>query len=171
MIQPSNNGAFVPTSFAWEISQIHQLDLQSDEFKDLIVRLYQNISLMATVINVKDSAYYSLGEFVNSQQFFPNPALTSATPNQARFRQVTRLVVNFGALPNTGLKSVAHGLTPTANWTFTRIYATASDTVGFNYIPIPSLQATISVDATNVNITTNLTSYTVCYVILEYLKL
>ncbi len=172
MIQPSNNGAFVPNTYVWDVAQIQSVDVNSREFKELLVRLYQNIGSIATALNIKDSAYYSLGEFVNGQLFFPSPALSSETQSVARFRQVTRLVINFGALPNTGTKSVAHGLTPNSSWTFTRIYATASDTTGLTYIPIPSLRANLTVDATNVNITTtaNLTNYNVCYVILEYLK-
>lgn len=172
MLQSYNNGLFVPTSYVWDISQLQSMDVTDPQFKELLVRLYQNIANIATALNLKDSAYYYLGEFVNGQLYFPNPTLTSQTSSTARYRQVTRLVVNFGALPNTGVKSVAHGLTPTSSWTFTRIYATASDTTGLTYIPIPSFQANLSVDATNVNITTtaNLTNYNQCYVVLEYLK-
>ena len=173
MIQPANNGAYVPNTYVWDVAQIQQLDINSAEFKELLVRLYQNLSAMATVVNIKDSAYYGLAEFVNSQLFFPNPSLNSTTTVTADWRNVTRLVINFGALPNTATKSVAHGLTPTASWTFTHINATASDTTGKNYLPIPSTQANLTVNATNVNITTtaNLTNYNVCYVVLEYLKL
>lgn len=173
MLQPYNNGCFVPTTYAWEISQIQSLNPESAEFKELLVRLFQNIANIAVALNLKDTGQYYLGEYVNGQQYFPNPTLSSQTSSTARNRQVTRLVVDFGSLPNTALKSVAHGLTPNAAWTFTRIYATASDTTGLTYIPIPSLQANLSVDAVNVNITTtaNLTNYNVCYVVLEYLKI
>lgn len=171
--QSLNNGLFVPTSFVWDIGRLQEVDVNSPEFKDLLVRLYQNIARIATALNLKDSAYYYTGEFVNGQLYFPNPALSSLNPQTARYRQVTRFVMNFGALPNAGIKSVAHGLTIDTAWTFTRIYATASDTTGLTYIPIPSFQANLSVDAVNVNITTtaNLTNYNVCYVVLEYLKL
>jgi len=173
MLQAYNNGAFVPTSYVWEVQSAQSVDVNSPEFKELLVRLYQNIANIATALNLKDTGYYYLGEFVNGQLYFPNPALNSQTASTARYRQVTRLTVDFGALPNTGVKSVPHGLTPNAAWTFTRIYATASDTTGLTYIPIPSFQADLSVDAVNVNITTtaNLTNYNVCYVVLEYLKL
>ncbi len=183
MILPSNIGAFVPTTNIWDISQVYNVDVNSPQFKELIVRLYQNISNISTALNIKDSGYYTLNEFVNGQLLFPNPLLSSSTTPTAAFRQIFRIAVNFGALPNTAAKSVAHGLTPQAQagsyptnpypgWTFTRIYATASDTVGLNYLPIPSAQANLTVNATNVTITTtaNLSSYTFCYVFLEYVK-
>ncbi len=178
MIPAANSGLFVPTTNNWDLSRINDIDMNSPEFRSLLVRLYQNINLICLALNIKDSAYYTLNEFVNGQLYFPNPAYTSLTANAPSFRQVFRLVVNFGALPNTATKSVAHGLTPVATsatapgWNFTRIYATASDTTGLTYIPIPSLQANLTVDAVNVNITTtaNLTNYNICYVVLEYFK-
>lgn len=172
MIQPSNIGAFVATTNIWDVSQLYAVDVNSPEFKELLVRLYQNISNISTILNIKDSGMYSLGEFVNGQLYFPNPSYNSSTTQAPEYRQVFRLVVNFGTLPNSGTKSVAHGLVPAAGWSFTQIYATASDTTGLNYLPIPSLQANLTVDATNVNITTtaNLTNYNICYVVLNYLK-
>lgn len=87
------------------------------------------------------------------------------------------MTINFGTLPNTGTKSVAHNIPITVGVTFTRIYATASDTAGSLYIPIPFVETTgneiqIDVDATNVNITTtsDRTNFTICYVVLEYIK-
>lgn len=172
MIFSSPQGAFVNQTQVWDVSQLQSMDSNSVAFKELIVRIYQQLNTMAIVLNIKDTAYYSLGEFVNGQLFFPNPALTSETASTARYRQAFRLVVDFGSLPNTATKSVAHGLVPLASWIFTRIYACASDTTGLTYIPIPSLQANLTVDATNVNITTtaNLTNYNQCIVVLEYLK-
>lgn len=172
MIDPANNGMFVPTTNVWDVARLQSVNVTSPEFKELIIRLYQNIGNIAQVLNLKDSAYYPLNEFVNGQKFFPNPAYNSLTSSQPNFRQVFRIVINFGVLPDTATKSVAHGLTPNAGWNFTRIYACASDTTGFNYIPIPSMQANLTVDATNVNITTaaNLTNYNICYVVLEYFK-
>ena len=62
--------------------------------------------------------------------------------------------------------------------TFTRVYATASDTTGFNYIPVPYASSTaannieLNVNGTNVNIITgsNRSNFNICYVVLEYLQ-
>lgn len=174
----AQTGSFVPTSYVWDVARLYEIDVNSDEFKELLVRLYQNINAISLSLNIKDTGMYNTSEFVNGQIFFPNPALNSSTSTAPDFRQVYRLVINFGALPNTTSKSVAHGIAITPTTTFTRIYATASDTTGNTFIPITYASATltnvveISVDATNITITTNSdrTNYNVCYVVLEYLQ-
>ncbi len=176
-------GLAVPTTDEWDVAQIYQTDVNSQEFKELLVRLYQNLSNMALVLNLKESAYYDTKQFVNGQQFFPNPNNNSSTNSSADFRPVFRLVVNFGALPNAGTKSVPHGLTITSGYTFTRIYGAASDTTGLNYIPIPYASTTVispilsddvevKVDATTVTIITgsNRSNFNICYVVLEFMK-
>jgi|SRR5579885_3473106 len=178
MANPTSVGAFVPTTNVWDVSQLYAVEVTSPEFKELLVRLYQNINNIANVLNIKDSGYYPLSEFVNGQLYFPNPALSSASSTYPACRPVWRLAVNFGALPNAATKSVAHGLTANSALTSTRVYAAASDTTGFNYIPIPYASNTagnsieLNVDATNVNITTgsDRTNFTVCYVVFECLK-
>ncbi len=173
-----NPGIYVPTTNIWDVQQLYSVDVNSPEFKELLVRLYQNINNVTLSLNAKDSGYYIPEQFVNGQLYFPNPAYTSLTSTTPSYRQVYRLVVNFGALPNTGTKSVAHNITIAAATTFTRIYATASDTSAKSYIPIPYASPTaakeieINVDATNVNIITgnNRSAYTICYVVLEYIQ-
>jgi len=171
-------GAFVPTTNIWDPTEIYSTEVTSPEFKELLVRLYQNLNNMSLLLNIKDTGYYVDQEFVNSQAFFADPTLSSTTPKSPELRQVFRKVINFGALPNTATKSVAHGINITSAFTFTRIYATASDTTGLTYLPIPyasSVAANIielNVDSTNVNITTgsNRTNFNVTYVVLEFLK-
>ncbi len=174
----TNVGMFVPTTNIWDVAQLQSMDVNSPEFKELLLRLYQNVNTIALVLNRKDSALYDTSEFVNGQTYFPNPAFNSSTGSVPAPRQVFRLVINFGALPNTTTKSVAHGLTITSAYTFTRIYATASDTSGLNYIPIPYASPTLAnsielkVSSTDVTIITgsNRSNFNICYVVLEYIK-
>ena len=172
-----NFGSFVPTTNVWEIQQIQDSELDP-KVKEILIRLYQNMNLIALVLNTKDTGIYNLIEFVNGQVFFPNPALNSTTPQSPTQRQVYRLVVNFGALPNATTKSVAHGLVLQSNWTVTRIYGAATNP-STEFIPIPYASATnvahnieLNMDATDINIITgtDYSAYTVCYVIIEYLK-
>lgn len=172
----TNVGLFVPTTNVYDLAELYKLDVNSNEFKEFIVILYQNINKISIALNLKDSGYYNTSQFVNGQMFFPNPANTSATQTYAAFRQVLRTVVNFGALPNTGTKSVPHHIPVTAAYTFTRIYGAASDTTGLNYIPLPygsvaGNDVELDVDATNVTIVTgdNKSNFNVTYVILEYI--
>jgi hypothetical protein len=42
-----NIGSFVPTSYVWDVARLYEIDVNSDEFKELLVRLYQNLNLIA----------------------------------------------------------------------------------------------------------------------------
>jgi hypothetical protein len=165
----ADHGAFIPSTFVWDMQEIMDIDVTSDKFKELLVRLYQNINLIQTTLNIKDSAFYDSEEFVNGQVY---PAVTGT--NATNVRQVFRKMVSFGALPNTAAKTVAHGIDITVGFTFTRIYGAASDTTNLLYLPIPSANPDINIriDATNIVITTsaNYSLYDTTYVILEYLK-
>ena len=177
-----NFGAFVPTTNIWDVSEIYQAEKLSPELKELLVRMYQNLNLMSLNLNIKDTGMYATSEFVNSQSFFPNPALqtgSSVDPVSRTQRQVYRCVINFGALPNTATKSVPHNLTFNAGFTMTRLYGTASKADASQFIPVPYSAANAAVnnvelwvDGTNVNIktTADYSLYTTTYVILEYLK-
>lgn len=172
------SGSFVPTTNVWDVGQLEDIDVTSPEFKELLVRLYQNLNLISLSLNARDAGYYNTSEFVSGQLFFPGIAANDTDSNANDFRQGMRMVVDFGTLPNAGSKSVAHGIVVSASTTSTRIYAAATDPVSFAYIPIPYASPTLannielSVDATNVTITTgsNRTSFTRCIVVLEYLQ-
>lgn len=177
--QSGQFGAYVPLTYIWDTQQLVDVDVTKPEFKELLIRLYQNLNVMANVLNVKDSGYYFTNqEFVNGQQYFPNPNNNSSTMSAPIPRQVFRVVINFGALPNATTQSVAHGITCNANTTFTRIYGCATNP-STEYIPLPYSSATsvndnieLYVDTTNVNVKTaaNYSTYTVTYIIVEYLK-
>lgn len=175
---PNNTGSFVPTTNVWDVNQIYSTEVTSPEFKELLVRLYQNLNNIANVLNVKDTGAYNTFELINGQQFFPDPALNSSTDGYPIFRQVYRKVINFGALPITAAKSVPHYIDITGATTFTRIYGAASDQIGEVYIPLPFASPTLAnnielyVDATNVVVTTgsNRSAFTTTYIILEYLQ-
>lgn len=174
----NEQGAFLPTTDIFDRSVIDAININSQEFKDFLVRLYQTTNNIANAVNIRDAGYYVETEFVNGQIWFPNPNLSSKTTQAPDHRQVFRKVINFGALPNTATKTAVHGIEPTTAFTFTRMYATATDTTARTYLPIPYASATaanvieLSADATNVSITTGVdrTSYDTCYVVVEYIK-
>jgi len=58
MANPQQVGSFVPTTNVWDPSEIYSVDVTSPRFKELLVRLYQNVNLIAVVLNTKDSGYY-----------------------------------------------------------------------------------------------------------------
>ncbi len=179
MARSSQYGSFVATTNVWDVSQILQVDVNTPEFKQLLVRLYQNINDIVNILNKKDTGMYNNAfEIVNGQLWFSNPNNNSSTAANPSLRQVFRTVVNFGALPNTGTTSVPHNITVTAATTFTRIYGTSSDTTDLDYIPLPYASASgttnveLYVDNTNVNIITasDRSSFNITYIILEYIQ-
>lgn len=176
--ESSNPGAFVATTNVWDVQQLYSVDINSTEFKELLVRLYQNINNIALSINIKDSGYYSTEEFLNGQLFFPNPYQLLDPLENPEYRQVFRMTVNFGTLPNAGTISVPHGIIVTSGFTFTRIYGSATNSAVNSFIPLPYSSSTLNknielnADNINVNITTAIdySSYINTYVVLEYLK-
>lgn len=178
MPSPTSSLSFsVPTTNIWDIGQLQEVDVNSDEFKELLVRLYQNVNNIAIAVNAKDTGFYDVNEYLNSQVYFPNPATNSGSLSSNDWRSVSRKVINFGALPNNGTKSVAHGITFNASFSLTRLYGAATDQNGLTYRPLPYSSPTtpsiaLNADVTNINIITgeNNSNYTICYVVIEFLQ-
>lgn len=182
----SSFGAFGPTTNVWDVTELQNIDVKSPEFKELLVRLYQNINLMALVLQVADKGIYDTQEFLNGQLWYPNPANNSTTVSSAQFRQVFRTVINMNDtepnLPNNATINLPHGIPWNAAMSWTRIYGAATNpTAGADpnpcgiMLPYVSLTAGQSIEMyttdTNVVITTqaDYSAYTICYVVLEYL--
>ena len=94
----SDGGAFIPSSYVWDIQEVKKLP--EEEFRLLLVRLYQNVNNIALVLNIKDSGFYNTSQFVNGQVFFPNPALNSTTP-QAGLQDRCQLWIIAGSWNHT----------------------------------------------------------------------
>jgi len=173
----NSNYSYLPTTEVYDYGYIQNLDINSPEFKQFLVKLYQNTNRITTMLNTKDTGYYITDELINGQQWFPDPALTSTSPQRQVFRNIYRKVIVFGALPVAGTKSVPHNIPVDATYTFTRIYGVANDHTGETYLPLPFVSSIdiahmieLNIDHTNVNIITgiNRSNYTDTNIILEY---
>ena len=141
--------------------------------KDLMLRLYLNSIASAT--NTKDSGIYDAVDTVTGQQFLPT--FSSTTASNVSYRGVLRKVFDFGALPNATTKTLAHGITLTADNSVTKMYAAATDP-STTWIPIPfasptlNLNISLEMDATNITITTGVdrTGFTRCFVVIEWIS-
>lgn len=168
--------SLVPTTQIWDASEIKSMDVNSDEFKEFLVLLYQRLNQMAIATNARDIAKYDTQEVICGQEFFPNPTYGISVNSDPIPRGAYRKVINFGALPNSTSTSVAHGIITTPGFTVTRLYGAASNTGSSSYISIPYVSASgnvsLSMSSTNVTITTtgSFSGYTTAYVIVEYLK-
>lgn len=179
MANEAREGLYVPTTNIWDVDVLNETDVNSPEFKELLIRLYQNVNAITLALNLKDSAIYINEEFVNGQVWFPNLANLPQMNEDSALRPVFRTVVNFGPLPNNTTTAIAHNITVTPTFSFTRIYGAATNNTSNEFIPIPYSSVSsildnieISVDNTYVYITTgaDYSAYLTTYVILEYLK-
>jgi hypothetical protein len=170
-----NTGSFVPTTDVWDVSRLHEVNVNSPEFKELLVRLYQNVNNIALVLNNKVSGYNLLEEFITSKVYFPNP--TIPLPTVFDLRPSYNIVVNFGAV-GPGVTVVAHNIPFTTTYIVVDIKAIANKTTApFAYYPLTWASAgganniELKVDGTNITITNNSgVAFDTCYVIMEYLK-
>jgi hypothetical protein len=175
--QTTNTGLFVGTTDVWEVSRLQDIDVNSQEFKLLLTRLYQNINSISLALNLKESAYYLNTPFVTGKVFFPTPGT-----NQNNLRQDQRMVFNIGALP-PGVTTVPHGLPiinltggpPVTTWTGTRLYGTATDTTTPQFYSIPFAGAggtyiSVIPNGTNVVIDNGTAvTFQQCIIVFEYL--
>jgi len=169
-------GSFVPTTYVWDVGTFYQADVNSLEFKELLVRLHEFVNLIAINTNFKTTGYYSLDEFVNGKLYFPNPA---APTNMSQiYRQTYTKTFNVGALPNATTLVIPHGITCNVGTTSTWLYGSATNTSTQDFIPlpyttlVPSDNIQLRADGTNIYITTGIdyTAFDTTYVTFEYLK-
>jgi hypothetical protein len=131
----------------------------------------EQLRIHANGINVREVGWMVNEQILTGKNFMP------ITTTEEGFRSVFRIVVDFGALPNTGTKSVAHNIqTVDANFSLVQMWGAATDPVGLTFIPIPYVSTSGSIvelngDSTNVNITTNdnKSNFTISYVVIEFL--
>lgn len=167
----TNSGQFVPSTNIWDVGQIYEVDVKSPEFKELLVRLYQNVNNITLSLNVKDTAYYINQEFNTSQQYY-----NLADPSLLTLRPGFRMTVHTGALIAGLNPPIAHGLSVNADWTWMKIYGAATNSGSLVGYPLPYADTSgnnisVIVNATNVVINNaSGVTFTDSTVVLEYLK-
>ena len=137
MADKSKYGSFVATTNIYDIDRLQRGEPTIKDLKTVLVRLRQTINDIAISNNKKFSGIFVKEEFLNGNVWFKDPTLNSTTTKAPILRQEFQIVVDFGALPNTATKSVAHGLTLGSTWMFTRIYGCATDP-STGALPIPN---------------------------------
>lgn len=162
-------GSFVPTTNIWDVTELQEIDVNSDRFKELLVRLYQYINLIAVVLNAKESAYY-IGQEFNTSELYENPTSANIEDLRQGYRQFN-IIGPIGA----GLTAFNHLLPVDAQWTWVYIGGAATNSAGLTGYPIPYANAAgdISVHVTGTQIIIDNQSgviFTQTYIILKYLK-
>jgi hypothetical protein len=166
-------GLFLPTTEVFTINTENK-----QELSNLLTQLRKTVNNICLAVNKKDTGIYDQREFVCGQVYFANTALTSLTSKTPELRQVWRRVYKLPVvLPNNTTTTLAHNLTITNNFTFTRFYGCSTDKVAHTWIPLPYISVpgnmvSIWGDNVNINIQTNFnaTAYNNTYIVVEYLK-
>lgn len=134
--------------------------------KELRFRLNDLYQKTTASLNSKEGGLYQPLERTNGQQYF-------SSGNPQRNRTVYRMTVDFGALPNTASKSVAHNISGwDSSFRLTRSYGAATDPTGLNALPIPNNGILLTINSTDVTVTTtsNRSAYTATTIVIEYTK-
>jgi len=140
-----------------------------DDWTEARLILTDYIVKAAEAVNAREIAQYQDVTVSTGENWF-----VSGDANKSRYG--SRLVVDFGTLPNNTTTTVAHGISVSSNTVFTYIGGAAS-IPGTTYIPLPYPETggspvEVWVDATNVNIRTvsDYSAYTQSYVVLEWIE-
>lgn len=165
----TNFDTSIPTTVVFDVGEI-----TAENSSELIVRLYIATNNIIEALNKKDTGYYLTTTFNTGQVFF------NANNDFNNLRSIYRIVVPFGALPNNATKSVAHGI-PNLGTTWSQVRLDVSSTQpNTKSIDIPGFDPAditkpinVWVDGTHVNIqtTSNMSAFTITWVIFEYILL
>lgn len=146
-----------------QLSVSIELPEDLDGLRGAVNDLYQDI---ASTVNTKEGALYVPIEKLTSGQYF-------IAGNPQKNRAVYRMVVDFGALPNTGTKSVAHNIVGwDANFRLVRAYGAATDPINLEALPIPNDGIFLKNNVTDVIVTTtaDFSAFTESTIVLEFTK-
>lgn len=168
--QQINTGSYVPTTNVWDVSRLYEVEVGSPEFKELLVRLYQNVNNIAIALNTKATGYFINEEFVSGKLFF-NPSSNNPLDLRPGFIKT----INTGAL-GAGVTAVNHNLPVTNTWKWMFISGAATNTGTLVGYPITfagaagnNIEVTVSATQVIINNASGVT-FTDSQVTLEYVK-
>lgn len=141
------------------------IDYPEDE-KDFRNKLYNVNQRTAQAVNTKVGGLYTPQERGTGAQY-------SDFTNPQKNLNVYRVTVNFGVLPNSGTKSVPHGIPGwNSSYKLVQCYGGATAPATSLWVPIPNQNILVTGDATNVTITTttDYSAYNEVTVVIEYIK-
>jgi len=114
-----------------------------EEGREFLIEVLKKISEM---VNIRQIGWFLDEELLSGKQFIPG------ANNPQEYRSIFRVVVDCSPLV-AGVNTFAHNINVDINFTLVQMYAAATDSISFLAQPIPNGADTISMDATNVIIT------------------
>jgi hypothetical protein len=158
-------------------SYVPVYDAIPDKWEDARAFVVEQFKKHGNAINAREIGFFLDQELLSGKSFIPGLNIVTDGGSTQQFRTILRIVVDFGPLPNAGVKTVPHGITFDANFTLIQLWASATDPTNLTAIPIPFVSSTIApvqifINATDIVITTtsNLSTYTRCFVFIEYIQ-
>ncbi len=158
-------------------SYVPVYDVAPQTWEEGMPFIVEQLKKLANAINAREIGFFLDQELLSGKSFIPGINIESGGGSSQQFRSVLRKVIDFGPLPNTGVKSVPHGIFIDANFTLVQLYGAATDPIGLTSISLghaagPPNQVSINLDATNINVNagSNRSNYTRSFVVIEYLQ-
>lgn len=159
-------------------SYVPVYDVAPKTWEEAMPFVVEQLKKLANAVNAREIGFFLDQELLSGKAFIPGINNVVDGGTSQTFRSILRKVIDFGALPAAGTKSVAHGIVFDANFTLIQIWASATDPAALVALPIPFASPTLvnsislTMDATNVNIAVgvNRSSFTRCFVIIEYIQ-
>ena len=127
--------------------------------------LVEQLKKISNAVNVREIGWLLDEEYLSGQQFIPG---ANVTAESQQFRSVLRKVVDCSPLV-VGVNTFAHGIPFDANFTLMQLYGAATNSGTLVAVPLPNAVDTLSMDATNINITAT-AAYNRCFVVVSYIK-
>lgn len=72
----ANLGTYIQTSFNLDVQKLRDMDVNSAGFKEMLVRLYQDLNKISLALNDKLSGFFPQAEFATGGKYFPVTQIT-----------------------------------------------------------------------------------------------
>jgi len=132
---------------------------------DLVFNLYKGVNDLIDITNIKKNGILFNGETSSCEQWYLNTPGSEPKP-------VFTIVVDCGALPNTGTIVIPHNIPIITGWKIISFDGTATDPTLLHTISMKSNTINIIITSINICITTtaNLSAFTESHLIIKYIK-
>lgn len=136
-------------------------DTMPDDWQEGRQFIVENFKKISEAVNIREIGWVLQEQLLTGKNFQPTET------NSQEFRSIFRKLLNFSPLA-TGTKTVAHGITFNSSFTLLQIYGGATNTTTLTAAPIPGGTMTVTMDATNVTVTSP-SDFQRAWVTIEYI--
>lgn len=148
-------------------SYVPVYDTVPEKWEDAHPFLVEQLKKISNGVNLREIGWYLDEELLSGKAFIPG-VVPPGNSGPIQFRQILRKVIDFSPLPG-GPKSLPHGIVFDVNFTLMQLYGAATNSVALVAEPIPNGADTITMNATNIIVTTAAT-YDRAFIVVEYIQ-